>query len=64
MVVHNVLWSGRILDAHDQTEDTVAIREFNDYVRNDGRVTCVMTTVRDGVTLVRRTSAATGGAGD
>ena len=54
MAVDNVLWSGRILDAADQSDDTVAIREFNDFVRDDPRVTCVMTTVRDGVTLVRR----------
>lgn len=53
MAVDNVLWSGRVLDPDDQSEDTVAIRAFNDFVRDDPRVTCVMTTVRDGVTLVR-----------
>ncbi len=57
LVVDNVLWSGRILDPEDQSEDTVAIRQFNDHVRNDPRVTCVVTTIRDGVTLVRRRSA-------
>ena len=54
MAVDNVLWSGRVLDPDDQSDDTVAIRAFNDFVRDDHRVTCVMTTVRDGVTLVRR----------
>ncbi len=54
MAVDNVLWSGRILDPDDQSEDTVAIRAFNDFVRDDPRVMCVMTTVRDGVTLVRK----------
>ena len=54
MAVDNVLWSGRVLDPDDQGEDTLAIRDFNDFVRDDPRVTCVMTTVRDGVTLVRR----------
>ncbi len=54
LVVDNVLWSGRVLDPGDQSDDTVAIRAFNDFVRDDARVTCVMTTVRDGVTLVRR----------
>ena len=54
MAVDNVLWSGRVLDPDDQTDDTVAIQAFNDFVRDDPRVTCVMTTVRDGVTLVRR----------
>ena len=54
IAVDNVLWSGRVLDAEDRSEDTVAIRAFNDFVRHDTRVTSVMTTVRDGVTLIRR----------
>ncbi len=54
IVVDNVLWSGKVLDPDDQSEDTVAIRAFNDFVRDDPRVTCVMATVRDGVTLIRR----------
>jgi caffeoyl-CoA O-methyltransferase len=57
MAVDNVLWSGRVLDPDDQSDDTVAIRQFNDFVRHDSRVTCVMTTVRDGVTLVRRSAS-------
>ncbi len=56
MAIDNVLWSGRVLDPGDRSGDTVAIRQFNDFVRDDPRVTCVMTTVRDGVTLVRRSS--------
>jgi caffeoyl-CoA O-methyltransferase len=54
IVADNVLWSGRVLDPDDQSADTVAIRAFNDQVRNDERVTCVMATVRDGVLLIRR----------
>ena len=54
IVVDNVLWSGKVLDPDDQSEDTVAIRAFNDFVRDDPRVTCAMATVRDGVTLIRR----------
>ena len=54
IVVDNVLWSGRVLDPDDHSDDTVAIRAFNDFVRHDPRVVCVMATVRDGVTLVRR----------
>ncbi len=54
IVADNVLWSGRVLDAEDQSDDTVAIRAFNDLVVHDPRVTCVMATVRDGVTLIRR----------
>jgi caffeoyl-CoA O-methyltransferase len=54
IMVDNVLWNGRVLDPEDQSDDTVAIRAFNDFVRDDPRVTCVMTTIRDGVTLIRR----------
>lgn len=54
IVVDNTLWSGRILDEADTSEDTVAIRAFNDLVAGDGRVVCVQLPVRDGVTLVTR----------
>ena len=54
IVVDNTLWSGRVLDESDTSEDTVAIRAFNDHVAADPRVVCVQLPVRDGVTLVSR----------
>ena len=50
----NTLWSGRVLDEADDSEATRAIREFNERVAVDERVTSVMLSVRDGVTLIRR----------
>ena len=50
----NTLWSGRVLDPHDTSVDTEALRAFNDFLATDPRVVVVQTTVRDGVTLVRR----------
>lgn len=50
----NTLWSGRVLDESDDSEATRAIREFNERVVADERVTSVMLTVRDGITLIRR----------
>ncbi len=50
----NTLWSGRILAEDDTSEDTVALRRFNDALAVDPRVVAVQTTVRDGVTLIRR----------
>ena len=50
----NTLWSGHVLDPSDTTEDTEALRRFNDALATDPRVVVVQTTVRDGVTLVRR----------
>jgi caffeoyl-CoA O-methyltransferase len=52
IVFDNTLWSGRVLGG-DDSEDTRALRELNDFLGNDERVTCVLLTVRDGVTLVR-----------
>ena len=49
----NTLWSGRVLDEGDDSEDTRAIKAFDERVRSDSRVTSVMLTVRDGITLIR-----------
>jgi caffeoyl-CoA O-methyltransferase len=54
LAADNTLWSGRVVDEDDQSEDTVAIRRFNDHVAGDPRVVTVQLTVRDGVTLVRK----------
>jgi caffeoyl-CoA O-methyltransferase len=32
----------------------IAIARFNDYVRADDRVECVLLTIRDGITLIRK----------
>ena len=54
IVADNTLWSGRVADDEDEDESTVNMRAFNDHVRADERVACVMLSVRDGVTLIRR----------
>jgi len=53
IAIDNVLWSGRVLDAADTSEDTRAIAALNDTLAADDRLDCVMLTIRDGVTLVR-----------
>ena len=52
MAVDNVLRGGRVVDPHDEGDRQVAA--FNDLVQRDPRVTNVMLTVRDGITLIRR----------
>jgi caffeoyl-CoA O-methyltransferase len=59
----NTLWSGGVVNDGDQSDDTRAIRAFNDAVVADGRVVCVQTTVRDGVTLIRPVSSSAPGGG-
>jgi caffeoyl-CoA O-methyltransferase len=53
ILVDNVLWGGAVVDAENQSDDTRAIRAFNDKVASDDRVDCVMTAISDGLTLLR-----------
>jgi caffeoyl-CoA O-methyltransferase len=50
----NVLWNGQVIDPHDTSEDTAALRELNDLLVQDERVDVVMLPVSDGLTLARR----------
>ncbi len=55
IVADNTLFSGGVLDsAADRSEGAAALRAFNDKLVEDPRVVCALTTVRDGVTLIRR----------
>jgi caffeoyl-CoA O-methyltransferase len=49
----NTLWSGEVL-GDGGSDSAVAMRAFNEHVRRDTRVVCVLLTVRDGVTLIRK----------
>ncbi len=57
IAIDNTLWYQQVLDPASGDADTPLIMAFNDYVVSDSRVECVMLTVRDGVTLVRKRSA-------
>jgi caffeoyl-CoA O-methyltransferase len=50
IVADNALRDGRVLE--DGVDEPM--KEFNDHVRNDPRVECVLLTVRDGMLLVRK----------
>ena len=54
IAVDNVLWGGAVLDPPAGDADARALAELNDHLARDPRVSCVMLTVRDGLTLVRR----------
>jgi caffeoyl-CoA O-methyltransferase len=55
IVVDNTLQHGGVLARTEQPNEAArALRDFNDKVVNDPRVVCVLTTIRDGVTLIRR----------
>jgi caffeoyl-CoA O-methyltransferase len=51
----NTLFHGGVLDsATTRNESAAALRLFNDKLVDDPRVVCVLTTIRDGVTLIHR----------
>ena len=52
IVVDNVLRGGQVLHPTEHGDHTTVA--FNEHVRRDSRVTTVMLTVRDGITLIRR----------
>ncbi|MGZ4335306.1 MAG: O-methyltransferase, partial [Gaiellaceae bacterium] len=53
ILADNTLADGRVLEPADSPY-TAAIVHFNDHVRSDPRVECVLLTIRDGVTLIRK----------
>lgn len=54
LLIDNVLWGGRVADPAVDDPWTEAIRTVNRVVLADERVDMVMTTVGDGLTVVRR----------
>lgn len=48
----NTLWNGDVLDPEATDKDAQALRKFNSFVAHDPRVTSVLLTVRDGLTLI------------
>ena len=58
IAIDNTLWGGRVLGDGEADDRTRALRELNDHLVRDPRITCVLLTVRDGLTLVRRSGPA------
>jgi predicted O-methyltransferase YrrM len=54
ILADNVLWSGRVLRAATDDENTRALHEFNRKVQADERVSNILLTVRDGLMMIRK----------
>jgi len=54
ILIDNVLWNGEVINKHNQTADTLAIRDLNDFLPRDNRVEVVMLPVADGITICRK----------
>jgi len=55
LITDNLLWSGKIFDAADQSKDTEGIREFTRLVTQDPDWTASVIPIRDGVLIARKT---------
>ena len=51
IVIDNVLWHGRVVDAAVQDADTIAVRDFNVFLHSDQRINLSLLPVGDGLTL-------------
>lgn len=54
IAIDNTLFFGRVIDPAAQDADTVAIRELNEFLRDDTRIELSLLAVADGITLARR----------
>jgi predicted O-methyltransferase YrrM len=54
LMFDNTLWNGAVADPESRDEDTVALRELNDLLFRDERVSISLVPVGDGLTLARR----------
>jgi predicted O-methyltransferase YrrM len=54
ILIDNVLWSGKVLDATHQDKDTVLLRALNEKISQDTRVEKVLLPIRDGLYLIRK----------
>jgi len=54
IMIDNTLWDGKVVDAAEDDEDTQAIRDFNDYLRQREEIDVSLVPIGDGLTLVRK----------
>lgn len=54
MLFDNMLWSGAVADPHDQSPDTVALRDLAAFAKTDPRVRAAMVAIGDGLMLVTK----------
>lgn len=54
LIVDNVLWSGRIFDAADQSDDTAGVRELTRRITVSDRWSSTIVPIRDGLLVAYR----------
>jgi predicted O-methyltransferase YrrM len=53
IVVDNILWYGKVADPKQNDHTTQKIRQFNEMVQADERVTNVLLPLRDGMMIIK-----------
>lgn len=57
IIADNVLWDGHVLEDESAMDaDTLALHKFNEKIRNDNRVSCLLLPVRDGLMIIQKLS--------
>lgn len=57
IITDNVLWSGKVVEEIKPTDkDTLAMHEFNQFVKQDARVETILLPIRDGIMVTRKVS--------
>ena len=54
IIIDNVLWHGEVVDDNNDKKFTKIIRDFNNYVKNDGRVEQIILPIGDGFTICNK----------
>ena len=54
LVFDNVLWKGLIAQKMNNDRVTTAIRRFNDYIKNDKRITTRIVSIGDGLAICKK----------
>ncbi len=54
ILLDNVLWKGKVVDQDSDDKRVPTIRELNEFIHNDKRVSFCLVPISDGLTLVRK----------
>lgn len=54
LILDNVLWSGKVVNAEENDKDTILLRKLNTLIHADQRVEEVLLPIRDGLMIARK----------
>ena len=54
LAIDNTIWKGKVMNTNDKTKSTSVIRELNNIIANDARVSQCLITMYDGMTICQK----------